>query len=297
MARVLILLGALLAAPPPAGRAGTVDGRPVEPVTIVARELARGELILIAVNRRDLETPPSGALGSRALDFYPTRDGGWAALAGFDLEAPVGPIRLELVLEGPEGPRSWSRALTVRDKSFPVRRLSVPDRYVRLSPSDEARANSEQARNEALYAAAGPAPLFSSRFASPIPGAASARFGERRVFNGQPRAPHSGADLRAGAGTPVRAPAAGRVALVDDLFFAGRTVIVDHGLGLYSVYAHLSRAEVAAGEELAAGAVLGRVGATGRVTGPHLHWAMRFKGERVDPFSVVALPLDRYLPR
>ena len=123
----------------------------------------------------------------------------------------------------------------------------------------------------------------------PVPGKAVSRFGSRSVFNGQPRAPHGGADFISSEGTPVLAPGAGRVLLAHDLYFSGNTVVIDHGLGLFSLLAHLSAFDVREGELVTEGQTVGRVGATGRVTGPHLHWAVRAGGARVDPLSVLAL--------
>jgi murein DD-endopeptidase MepM/ murein hydrolase activator NlpD len=109
------------------------------------------------------------------------------------------------------------------------------------------------------------------------------------VFNGEPRAPHNGADLRAKTGTPIRSANRGRVVLAKELFFTGNTVIVDHGLGIYLLYAHLSRIDVKPGATVDNGQVIGLSGATGRVTGPHLHWGVRIQGARVNPFSLVDL--------
>ncbi|HJT17882.1 MAG TPA: M23 family metallopeptidase, partial [Thermoanaerobaculia bacterium] len=128
-----------------------------------------------------------------------------------------------------------------------------------------------------------------SPFIDPIAGVKGTNFGVRRIFNGEPRAPHSGADLHAAAGTPVHATNRGRVVLAKNLFFTGNTVLLDHGFGIYSLYAHLSRIDVHAGETVNRGEVVGLVGATGRVTAPHLHWGMRVQGARVDPFSLVGV--------
>jgi murein DD-endopeptidase MepM/ murein hydrolase activator NlpD len=123
----------------------------------------------------------------------------------------------------------------------------------------------------------------------PLPGVQGNNFGSRSIFNGQPRAPHAGADFRGATGTPIPAPAAGQVVLAESLFFTGNTVVIDHGEGLYSLLAHLSRIDVAPGQTLVRGDVVGLLGATGRVTGPHLHWTIRLNGARVDPLRVVAL--------
>jgi murein DD-endopeptidase MepM/ murein hydrolase activator NlpD len=126
-------------------------------------------------------------------------------------------------------------------------------------------------------------------FIRPVPHRANSRFGTRSVFNGEPRVPHGGTDFLSPVGTPVKAPNAGRVVVARDLFFTGNTVIVDHGFGTFSMLAHLSRIDVAEGESVARGRIVGLVGATGRVTGPHLHWSLRVAGARVDPLSALAL--------
>ena len=124
----------------------------------------------------------------------------------------------------------------------------------------------------------------------PVEGATDGRnFGHRRVFNGQPRAPHSGADLRARTGTPILAANSGRVVLAKDLFYSGNAVFIDHGLGLFTTYLHLSKIDVAVGDIVEQGQQIGLAGATGRVTGPHLHWGVRLLDARVDPFSLVRL--------
>jgi len=283
-----LLLTALPAAADPAV---SVNGVLLEEDSILTRGAAPGEIILIAVGKSQ-GGAPTGTLRGKTLEFYKVAGGGYAALAGFDLDVATGAARLELVIGG----RSSSRTIMVKHKTFPTTNLTVDDRFVRLSPADQARVDREQARTKAIYAASGPAPLFRGRFVSPIPGATSARFGERRVFNGVPKDPHNGADLRAAQGEPVRAPAAGRVVLAADLFYSGGTVILDHGLGLFSIYAHLSRIDAVENGSLSEGEVLGLVGKTGRATGPHLHWGVKLRGSRIDPFAMTALPLDTYLP-
>jgi murein DD-endopeptidase MepM/ murein hydrolase activator NlpD len=122
-----------------------------------------------------------------------------------------------------------------------------------------------------------------------VTGPATSNFGSRSIFNGQPRAPHAGIDYRGAVGTPIVAPNAGRVVLAEDLFLTGNTVVVDHGLGLYSLFAHMSRLDVKAGDDVATGTPVGLVGATGRVTGPHLHWSVRLGAARVDPAALLLL--------
>src|SRR5262249_28752592 len=137
-------------------------------------------------------------------------------------------------------------------------------------------------------------------FVRPVDAPANSAFGSRSVFNGQPRSPHPGADFLSPAGTPVKAANAGRIVLADDLYYTGGTVIIDHGLGVFSLFAHLSAIDVHDGDMVVAGQVLGNVGATGRVTGPHLHWSVRINGARVDPLSLLSVlgsPVARVTPR
>jgi murein DD-endopeptidase MepM/ murein hydrolase activator NlpD len=168
--------------------------------------------------------------------------------------------------------------------------LTVEEKYVELNPKDLARANREAKEINTIYASTLKEMLWTGPFTLPIPGETSGRnFGHRRVFNGEPRAPHNGSDLRAATGTPIHSSNRGRVVLAKNLFFTGNTVIVDHGLGVILLYAHLSRIDVKVGDMVDKGQLLGLSGATGRVTGPHLHWGLRIQGARVDPFTLVQM--------
>jgi murein DD-endopeptidase MepM/ murein hydrolase activator NlpD len=211
------------------------------------------------------------------------------ALLGVDLEQQSGvfPLTVSAGLEG--GQRLACSALVgVEDGKFALEKLQVSRRFVELSRKDLERAQRETQRLLAIFARVTPERLWAGGFRLPLEGAAaSGNFGRRRVLNNQPRSPHSGEDFPAPAGTPVRAAQRGRVALADNLFFSGNTVVLDHGLGLYTFYGHLESLAVKEGEVVEAGALLGRVGATGRVTGAHLHWAVRLNRTRVNP---VALP-------
>lgn len=285
MKALLLLAAAALAAPAPPR------------LSVESRALKPGEAILLVVEGHDARVPPTATLGEERVEFFAgASTGAWLALAGLDVDVAPGPLTLRTSLRAPGGkPVEEERALEIEPAAFPVQELKVAARYVTPSKTDAERAEAEAARLHRLFTRGEPKRLFEGTFVSPIPGAASSRFGERRVFNGQPRAPHSGADLRAKTGTPVKAPAAGKVVLAGPLFFQGKTVVLDHGLGVTSLYAHLSRIAVKPGEAVARGQVIGEVGATGRVTGPHLHWAVKWRSARVDPFSLAALDLDARL--
>ncbi len=271
--------------------------RPDPALTVEARAFKPGELILVAVTGNDPKMPPAASLGGRALDFFPgPSTGTWLAFLGLDLDFSTGPATLNAVMRAPGGKAvRKAEVLNIADAGFPIVELAVDPKFVTPDKNDAERAEAESAKLHRLFSKTEPKRLFDGAFTSPIPGASTARFGERRVFNGQPRAPHSGMDLKAKLGQPVRAPAAGIVLLADSLFFAGNTIIIDHGLGLTTQYAHLSKFLVKPGDAVKKGQIIGKVGATGRVTGPHLHWALKFKSSRIDPYSLVFLDLDAKL--
>jgi murein DD-endopeptidase MepM/ murein hydrolase activator NlpD len=254
---------------------------------------------LVAAQGQALELRHPDEAGLRAVEArweghvfpFAHRGASWIAIVGVDLDAKPGAHLAELTLRYDDGrTRTASDTVTVKAKKFPTTELEVDDRYVELSAEDAARANREALETDAIYATLTPESYWTEPFVAPIPGAKDGRnFGHRRVFNGQPRAPHSGADLRADVGTPIYAANRGRVVLAKDLFYSGNAVFIDHGLGVFSAYLHLSKIEVAPGTMVERGQRLGLAGATGRVTGPHLHWGVRIVDARVDPFSLLKL--------
>jgi murein DD-endopeptidase MepM/ murein hydrolase activator NlpD len=215
----------------------------------------------------------------------------WVTMVGVDLDSRPGAHAVDVTFTYADGhARVERQPVEVRAEKYPTTELTVEDRYVELSPEDQARANREGEETSAIYAKMTPERYWTEAFQVPVQGAKDGRnFGHRRVFNGRPRAPHSGADLRARTGTPIYAANRGRVVLAKDLFYSGNAVFIDHGLGLYTSYLHLSQIKVAVGDWVERGQLVGLAGATGRVTGPHLHWGVRILDARVDPFSLVRL--------
>jgi len=209
----------------------------------------------------------------------------WLALIGIDLDAKPGTY--PVLVDG--GGEHAVYDLVVKPRRFPTRRLTVNPDFVTPPASEEARIEREAAMLRRVYAATAKEALWHEPFVRPVPQPANSAFGTRSVFNGLPRNAHGGADFLSPAGQPVRAPNAGRVVVAEALYFSGNTLIIDHGLGLFSTLAHLSAFDVHEGDQVTAGQIVGRVGATGRVTGPHLHWAVRVDDARVDPLSLLAL--------
>jgi murein DD-endopeptidase MepM/ murein hydrolase activator NlpD len=216
----------------------------------------------------------------------------WVGLIGIDLDVPPGERSADVLFRYADGrTRKQPETVTVEAREFPTTRLTVEERYVELNPEDQARSERESREIAAIYATVTPEVYWTEPFIVPIPGTTGGRnFGHRRIFNGQPRAPHSGADLRASTGTPIHATNRGRVVLAKNLFFSGNAVFLDHGLGVYSTYLHLSEIKVPVGAMVERGEVIGLAGATGRVTGPHLHWGVRVLDARVDPFALLGVP-------
>jgi len=200
----------------------------------------------------------------------------WIALVGISLEAEPGSrLRLEVADSQFE--------IEVVAKKYASQHLKVSPDQVDLSPEDLERYEREQAHLAGVLGAFSSPPPATLRMLAPVPGRRSSTFGLRRFFNGEARRPHSGMDIAAPAGTAVQAAAAGRVADTGDYLFSGRTLILDHGYGLLSLYAHLKEIDASVGQAVDAGASIGQVGKTGRVTGPHLHFAVYLNGVAVDP--------------
>lgn len=231
-----------------------------------------------------------GRVGERPLAFFPYGEA-HGALVGVDLESGAGKTAWSIAVIESSGARQVrSGSLTIRPGRFSVERLRLPSGMVNLDPANERRAEAEAARLRALYQTSTPDRLWQGRFLSPVAGDGPwTGFGARRIINDQPRMPHSGADYAAAAGTPVTASNRGRVALVGEFFFAGRLVVLDHGLGLYTLYFHLDRVDVAEGALVERGQPIGTVGATGRATGPHLHWGAVLREARVNPAGLLSL--------
>lgn len=252
----------------------------------VARTLDKpvpGGVAVVVLGVSD-QAPRAEYDGRKALVMRDS-DGQWIALAGIDLKTKPGPQTLKAVVQG----QARSVGFQVEQKSYKEQHIKLKDqRHVDPDPAQLARFEREYKAQIAAY----------NNFRTELPsnvmldrpvdgGRLSSPFGLRRFFNGQERNAHSGLDFAVPQGTPVKAPAEGVVTIVDDYFFNGKTVFLDHGQGLVTMYCHLSAADVQVGQTVKRGQVIGKVGATGRATGPHLHWNVSLNGNRVDPAILI----------
>lgn len=262
-------------------------------VSFRSRSMQPGEAVLALITAPAATTAVSvsGLGGDWVADKQP--DGRWRALLGIDLDTKPGSYDLVLRSKGQPDLEHHAR-ITVLPKRFRRRVLKVAPEFVNPPPDILERIRLDSERTRDAYSRTSTEPGWRYGFTRPVPEVANSSFGTRSVFNGEARNPHAGTDFLSPSGTPIRAPAGGRVVLAADLFFTGNTVIIDHGLGVFSMLAHLSRIDVHDLDDVPAGRIVGAVGATGRVTGPHLHWALRIGHARVDALSALALlPGDR----
>jgi murein DD-endopeptidase MepM/ murein hydrolase activator NlpD len=270
----LVLFAGLLNAAH-AGDAGDGDGS--MPVDLPDTAAVPGGVVILPIDAPADVRPVATLDGARAMVL---RDNDrWVAVVGIPLGTKPG--RQELVVN--HGGKTERLAFDVAGKNYDVQKLKVAPGQVDLSKRDLERVEAEKQRIRKALDAYTDRPPATLALVQPVPGERSSSYGLRRFFNDQPRSPHTGMDIAASAGTPIKAAAAGTVADVGDYFFNGNTVILDHGSGLVTMYCHLSRTDVKAGQEVRAGETIGAVGATGRVTGAHLHFGVTLNRTMVDP--------------
>lgn len=280
---LFLLVGGLLA-----GRACAQPSA----VTITPAVVVAGSPVLIHV-----EAPAAAKINGEwmghTLEFFSARKGhGWFALAGVDVENSIGPSSLQIKVNDGGGVRALSRTVEILAADYRTGSLTVAPKFVEPGPDELKRIKDEAQLKEKVFATSATEPLWSGNFRAPVTAASTDSFGTRRMFNGELASIHKGMDFRARTGTPVRAGNSGVVVLARPLYYEGNCVVIDHGLGLYTLSMHLSRINVREGQHVAQGERLGLSGATGRVTGPHLHWAVRWEGAYLDPAKMLRLDLS-----
>lgn len=265
------------------------------PVEFVFRSLQPGEVILAELK----ESPSVHKLvleaGGHSYVLDRRAPGATAfALIGIDLAVKPGLLPVKLIVEKPDGTADTVREeLLVEPKEFSRKRFVVNEAMLTPPPAERERVAREQDLVAAVFGVVSPRWLGTGSFMSPIPDREAApNFGQQRIYNKTRTSIHQGVDIAAPWGTPVKASNAGRVVLASSLYLSGKTVIIDHGRGVFSLYGHFSKILVKRGDLVKKGQAVGKVGNTGRSTGPHLHWGIRILDSRVDPFSLVSLPLS-----
>ncbi len=251
----------------------------------------QGEVLWIEVPVKNSQATVKGILLKRTIPFFPITEGNFAGIIGLDMQDPPGIQELNITIQNAEQTQHLIYTVEIMKEKYAIQHLTLPKNKVDLDAKTLKRVRIEQQEMAAAFRHIGSHPLWNGPFLEPTKGKVTGRFGSRRVINGQQKRPHSGEDIAAPQGTPVLAINNGTVVAAVDHFFSGKGVIIDHGVGLFSMYFHLSEIDVQLGQSLNKGEALGKVGATGRATGPHLHWGIRLNGARVNPYALTALPL------
>jgi len=256
-------------------------------VYLSSSTLSQGEIGIIKVRNRGGGVPRVVWLGKDVLLGSGAGGSPWAGFLPVDMREDPG-IR-KVLIRDEAGAKERQLDVRIVAKDFGVRRLTLPKEMVDLDAETLERVRREAKIVNKLWSEPPSPPSWDGPFIMPLKGEMIGPFGRSSIINEQPRAPHSGVDLRAKRGTPVRAINRGKVVLAAERFFSGLSVFIDHGGGIYSMYFHLDRMAVKQGDRVAKGQVIGYVGSTGRATGPHLHFGVRANGFRVDPLGLIAM--------
>jgi murein DD-endopeptidase MepM/ murein hydrolase activator NlpD len=255
----------------------------------------QGQVLLVKVPTMGQPVHIIGRFLERRVPFSLGGEAGSIGLLGIDMQDAPGTHELTIEVTDAKGPRRLSYHVLVVKEKYPKQHLTLPRDKVDLDDESLVRVKAEQEQVKTVLDQVSVQRLWEGHFVEPVHGSISGAFGRVRIINGQSRNPHNGEDIAAPLGAEVVAMNDGIARLTVDHFFSGKGVFVDHGLGLYSMYFHLSEVLVQDGARVTRGQAIGKVGASGRATGPHLHWGVRLNGARVNPYSLLALPLTEPL--
>jgi murein DD-endopeptidase MepM/ murein hydrolase activator NlpD len=268
-----------------AGIVSAQDPAPALTATVSPKKAGPGDILLITI--KNTNGPVEGTFNNKQIHFNAAKRS-FKAVVGVDLNSEPGTYPLEMMING----NKLLKDIKIKKKKYPLQRLTLPEDMVILTPENEARVEREQKKMATLW----PVDSFriwNGNFIDPLPGKETGTvFGTRRIINDIPKNSHTGVDITADEGDPVRAPNDGVVVLVDDQFYSGKSVVLDHGQGIYTMFFHLSKINVRYGQAVMKGDVIALVGSTGRSTGAHLHWGARVQGARVDPLELIKLRLE-----
>ena len=254
----------------------------------------QGQVLVVKVKGEEQATELKGTFLSRTIPFFrefrPGEPAGYIGLLGIDMQDEPGTYELAVEVKQGEQAKQLSFNVLVAKENFAIEHLNLPKEQVDLDEKSTARWKAEQAQVKQALAENSRLKLWHSNFVEPVNGKRTGIFGSVRIMNGKPRNPHNGEDIGAPMGADVAATNDGVVRITVDNIFSGKGVFIDHGLGFYTMYFHLSEVLVKDGDLVKAGQIIGKVGATGRATGPHLHWGVKLNGARVNPYSLLDLP-------
>jgi len=249
-----------------------------------------GSLVLLRVTTPVMLKELSGNFLGQELAFrHSASCGCWYAIAGVSLNTKPGKYTLHLAGKGAATNASFDNAITIGAAHYPSSTIKVAPAFVEPPKDVQPQIQAADIAKKQAFSALTPDPLWSGRFEPPAEAETSGVFGTSRVYNGVKKSQHLGLDFRVGTGTPVHATNAGTVILARPLYFEGNCVMLDHGQGLITIYMHLSAFKVKEGEKVAAGQLIALSGGTGRSTGPHLHFAVRWRGEYLNPATLLEL--------
>ena len=254
----------------------------------------QGQIIVVKVPSEEVSAQVEGTFLGRTMKFFPEsrpdESRGYVGLLGIDMQDKPGSHELAIQIKNGEQSQRLSYRVQVLKEKYRVEHLTLPKDKVDLDEKTVARWKAEQEQVKTALETDSPDKLWRQDFVEPVNGRRTGIFGSVRIMNGKARNPHNGEDIGAPTGTDVAATNDGIVRLTVDHIFSGKGVFVDHGLGFYSMYFHLSEVLVKEGDVVQAGQIVGKVGATGRATGPHLHWGVKLNGARVNPYALLDLP-------
>jgi murein DD-endopeptidase MepM/ murein hydrolase activator NlpD len=289
VASVVMCVGWLL----PLKAAAQNQNRNFPKIQISPKVIANGGVLLVQITAGNRNSPFSDMQVDFDQTTYPVyrhpvkRDGTFFTLIGVPYHTKPGAKTLTLQYSGPHGGQIRQLAFDVVQGKYRTDVLKVDSRRVDLNQKDRQRANREHQEVKRIYASGHPQRLWQGPFQLPVENEISSQFGNRRIFNGKLKSFHNGLDFRSPPGTPIQATNSGRVRLAKNLFYSGNAVIIDHGTDIFTIYAHLSKIQTRAGQHIEKGRLIGLTGATGRVSGPHLHWGIKINGIAVNPLQFV----------